>query len=106
MNSNIVRIHHKSVPTYLATIRQKVIEFGKEALIAYSEPKALVIGFQCKNEVHVVGNNSIRSHYNIERILPNIPGLVSFRRNKSPTVSHNDGVEMFINDCKKALNNE
>jgi hypothetical protein len=47
--------------------------------------------------------NNIRAHYNIERILPNIPGLVSFSRNTAPPVSQKTGTEMFADDCKKAL---
>lgn len=98
------RIRHQSVPAYLSAIRDKVIKFSKEALVAYDEPKALVLGFTCGDELHVIGLNNIRAHYNIERVLPNIPGLVSISRNPSPPISQEDGIKMFVNDCKKALN--
>jgi len=96
----MIRIQHHSIPKYLAAIRAKVAEFGKEALAAYDEPKALVVGFKCGNEVHVVGINNIRAHYNIER---NIPGFVVVSRNTAPTVPQEIGIKMFINDCKEAL---
>lgn len=98
------RIRHQSVPAYLSAIRAKVAEFGKEALTAYDEPRALVLGFLCGDEVHLIGLNNIRAHYNIERVLPNIPGLVHISRNPSPTVSEEDGIKMFTDDCRKALN--
>jgi hypothetical protein len=98
------RIRHQSIPDYLSAIREKVAKFGKKALIPYDEPRALVLGFQCGNELHLIGLNNIRAHYNIERVLPNIPGLVSFCRNPAPTISEKDGIEMFANDCKEALN--
>ena len=102
--NKIIRIQHQSIPAYLSAIRAKVAEFGKEALTAYDEPRALVLGFQCGDEIHLVGLNNIRAHYNIERILPNIPGLVSFNRNTGPVVSQKIGIAMFMNDCKEALN--
>lgn len=104
--NKVIRIRHQSIPAYLSAIRSKVAEFGKEALVAYDEPRALVLGFQCKDELHLIGLNNIRAHYNIERILPDIPGLVSFNRNPAPPISQEDGIKMFMNDCKKALNGE
>lgn len=103
-NRTMTRIRHQSVPAYLAAIRAKVAEFGKESLTAYDEPKALVLGFQCGDEVHLIGMNNIRAHYNIERVLPTIPGLIVINRNPSPPVSEEDGIKMFTNDCRKALN--
>jgi hypothetical protein len=97
------RTLYQSVPKYLAAIRSKVAEFGREALTAYSEPGALAIGFRCGSELHVVGLSHIRAHYNIERVLPNITGVVQVRRNPAPPISQEDGIAMFISDCKKAL---
>jgi hypothetical protein len=102
----ITRIRHQSIPAYLSAIRSKVASFGKDALIPYDEPKSLVLGFRCGDEVHLVGLNNIRAHYNIERILPNIPGLVSWRRNAAPLIGEKAGIDMFVVDCKKALNGE
>lgn len=100
------RIRHQSIPAYLSAIQTKVAEFGKNALEHYEEPKALVLGFICKDEVHIVGMNNIRAYYNIERILPNIPELISINKNPSQKVSPEDGIKMFINDCKNALSKE
>lgn len=97
------RIRHQSVPAYLSAIRTKVAQFGGSALTAYDEPRALVLGFLCGDEVHLIGLNNIRAHYNIERVLPNISGLVHLSRNPSPSVSQEDGIRMFMNDCKEAL---
>lgn len=105
-NNTLIRIRHQSVPAYLSAIRARVTTFGKEALAPYEEPKALVLGFQCRDEIHVIGLNNIRAHYNIERVLPDIPGLVLIKRNTSSPVSQEDGVKMFMNDCKEALNHE
>jgi hypothetical protein len=100
----ITRIRHQSIPAYLSAMRSKVNEFGRETLTTYEEPKALVLGFQCGDEVHLVGLNNIRAYYNIERILPNIPGLVSWRRNSGQLINEKAGIDMFVADCKKALN--
>jgi hypothetical protein len=109
MNSNkiITRIRHQSIPDYFSAVRAKVAEFGKGALTAYDEPKSLVLGFKCGDEIHLIGLNNIRAHYKIERtFLQNIPGAFSWRRDTSPTISENDGVKMFGDDFKKALNGE
>lgn len=103
-NRTIIRVRHHSVPKYLSAIRSKVAEFGKEALTSYEEPRELTLGFRCGDEVHVVGLNNIREHYNIERILPPIPGLVLIKRNTSSTISQEKGIAMFTKDCKDALN--
>ncbi len=95
------RIRHYSIPDYLAAIRAKAAEFGKEALSPYEEPKALCLGFTCGDEAHVIGINNIRAHYNIQR---NIPCFVIINMNPAPSVSQEDGIKMFVNDCKEALN--
>jgi hypothetical protein len=97
------RIRHQSIPAYLSAIREKVAKFGKDALTLYDEPRALVLGFRCKDELHLIGLNNIRAHYNIGRVLPNIPGLVLLSRNSAPPITEKDGIEMFLNDCKGAL---
>lgn len=105
-DTTMIRIRHQSILAFLAAIRSKIAECGREALTAYDEPKALVLGFQCGNEVHLVGLNNIRAHYNIERILRNIPGLVHFSLNTKPIVSQEIGIKMFMDDCRKALEGE
>ena len=100
----MIRIRHQSIPGYLAAIRSKVAEFGKEALSSYDEPRALVLGFKCGDEVHLIGTNNIRAHYNIAR---NISGLIVIKcRNHTPEISQEDGIKMFMNDCKEALSYE
>lgn len=104
MNYNKTRIRHQSVNAYLSAIRTKVAEFGKTALTFYDEPRSLVLGFQCGDELHLIGLNNIRAHYNIERILPSIPGLISFNRNSAQSISQEQGLKMFTNDIRYALN--
>jgi hypothetical protein len=103
-NRTIIRVRHQSIPAYLAATRSKASEFGKEALTPYEEPRSLVLGFQCGDEVHIVGLNNIRAHYNIRRTLPDIPGLVILNRNPAPYVSEEEGIAMFTKDCRDALN--
>lgn len=99
----ITQIQYQSIPAYLTALKDKATQFGRATLTAYNEPQTFVLGFRCQNEIHIVGLNIIRGHYNIERILPNIPGLISISRRAIPAISQEMGLKMFIDDCKKAL---
>jgi hypothetical protein len=103
-NHNTTTHIHRSVPAYLSAIRKKVAEFGREELTAYSKPRSLCLGFQCKDEIHMIGVNAIRAHYKIERVLPDIPHLVISGNDSTPTISQDSGIEMFMKDCGEALN--